>query len=81
MRIESSITPNLHTPKVPAPVQAPVAQGQAARSASLTDVLTPEEREYFARMEQMGPLTYGRRPAVAPPAVDAPRGQRIDFRA
>ncbi len=81
MRIEGSITPHLPTPKAPATLHAPVAQGHAARSASLTDVLTPEEREYFARMEQMGPLTYGRRPAVAPPAVDAPRGQRVDFRA
>jgi len=81
VRIEGSITPHLPTPKAPAAPQAPVAQAQAARTASLTDVLTPEEREYFARMEQMGPLTYGRRPAVAPPAVDAPRGQRIDLRA
>jgi hypothetical protein len=81
VRIETSVTPHIATPKVPAPSQAPASSPAAVKASSLADVLTPEEREYFARMEQMGPLSYGRRPAVAPPAADAPRGQRIDFRA
>jgi hypothetical protein len=71
---------------IPAPAHSPAVHppanpSPAARAAALSDVLTTEEREYFAKLEQLGPLTYGRRPAVPVPATDAPRGQRIDVRA
>lgn len=81
MRIDGSLSTLIPNPLPAAAPHAAAPASPAARHAALTDVLTPEEREYFARMEQMGPLTYGRRPSVAPPAPDAPRGQRIDFRA
>ena len=43
-------------------------------------ILSPEEAAYFAELERIGPLTYGRRSrdaAVPPPAL----GQRVDVRA
>ena len=43
----------------------------------LWSVLTAEERRHFAKLQAMGPLTYGPRPAPAtPPQV---RGARIDL--
>ncbi len=56
---------------------APAAK--AARAESLWDVLTPEEREFFARQEALGPLTYGR-PRRAQDQPAAPVGGRLDVR-
>ncbi|MBD3160983.1 MAG: hypothetical protein GF346_02360 [Candidatus Eisenbacteria bacterium] len=52
---------------------------EAAANPSLWSRLTPEEREYFAQIAELGPLTYG------PGRTDAstlghPTGQRIDVR-
>jgi hypothetical protein len=48
----------------------------------LKGTLSAEELSYFAELERLGPLTYGRRGAPAdattPPAV---LGQRVDVRA
>lgn len=52
----------------------------------LWQVLTAEERSYFARINAMGPLTYGR-PSTRPtqggqsPEPSVQRGGRIDVRA
>jgi hypothetical protein len=50
----------------------------ASKSASpLWDVLTDEERAYFAAVQALGPVSYGAN--GAPPASPAaPVGQRID---
>ena len=53
------------------PLEAPPGTDPAFWS-----VLTAEERRYFAKMQALGPLTYGPRPATAPPTVA--RGGRID---
>ena len=64
-------------PAVPAPrtgAPAPVAQ-----ETSFLDLLTAEEREFFAQQTALGPLSYGprtARPGVAP----GPLGQRIDVK-
>ena len=78
MRIDGS--PNPYVRNDPAQ-PAPAAHAPARASAALRDVLTSEERDYFAQLEQLGPLTYGRRPSASQPAIDAPRGQRIDVKA
>ena len=53
------------------PLEAPPGTDPA-----LWSVLTAEERRYFAKMQALGPLTYGPRPATAPPTLA--RGGRID---
>ncbi len=77
---------------IPAPVPpatrardagAPAAEAarphEAADAPALQDLLTPAEREFFARLESLGPLTY--RPGAARAAVPAaPTGQRLDVR-
>ena len=58
-------------------------RGESAASAappkgadsSLWDMLTPEEREYFVRQAELGPLTYGPRSAASPAA---PTGRRLN---
>lgn len=57
--------------------EAPRAERADARS--LWEMLTPGEREFFQRLETLGPLTYRRGPARAPDAT-APTGQRIDVK-
>jgi len=49
------------------------------KHVSLWDVLTPEEREFFAQQTALGPLSYrpGRGPAEHAPA---PTGRRVDVR-
>lgn len=47
---------------------------------ALWSLLTPDEQEFFAEHEALGPLTYGPRPTTSTTG-DAPRGQRIDLRA
>ncbi|MFN0181410.1 MAG: hypothetical protein ACKVZ0_21585 [Gemmatimonadales bacterium] len=49
--------------------------------ASLATHLSAEEQAYFAELERIGPLVYGRRPngaGTSPPPV---LGQRVDVRA
>ena len=47
--------------------------------ASLWDVLTPEERDFFAQQAALGPLRYGPRRNTEPP-LNAPLGQRLDVK-
>jgi hypothetical protein len=60
---------------------APGTQAAAAPQgeASLWDVLTPEEREFFTQQAALGTLRYGPRRNSEPPQA-APRGQRLDVR-
>jgi len=51
----------------------------ATRAASLWEILTPEERAFFAEQAALGPLSYRPGTAVAP--ATAPTGQRLDVRA
>ena len=61
---------------VPEPAATPVS---ASRARSLWELLTPEERDFFAQQESLGPLTY--RPGAAKPAAPAaPVGRRIDVK-
>jgi hypothetical protein len=41
-------------------------------------VLTTEERQFFSKMQSLGPLTYG--PRSAAPKAPLPRGGRIDLK-
>jgi hypothetical protein len=64
-------------PAVPASrtdASAPVAQ-----EASFLDLLTAEEREFFAQQTALGPLSYGPRTA-RPGVTPGPLGQRIDVK-
>lgn len=63
-------------PSAPASAGAPAP---AAQEASFWDLLTPEEREFFAQQSALGPLTYGPRSA-SPEAKPGPLGQRIDVK-
>ncbi len=75
---------------VPAPpTPAAAQQGSAADDAgipieappgtdpTLWSVLTAEERRHFAKLQALGPLTYGPRPAAQ--AQPLARGGRIDM--
>ncbi len=72
-----------------APTQAPVrpavpsprtgAPAPAAQEPSFLDLLTVEEREFFAQQTALGPLTYGPRSARSD-ATPGPLGQRIDVK-
>lgn len=62
------------------------AAGTPARPAERPDelraVLSAAELDYFADLEKLGPVTYGRRGArVEPTLPPAILGQRIDVRA
>ncbi len=50
-----------------------------AGEATLWDVLTPEEREFFAQQTALGPLTY-RPDGAARAGAPAPTGRRIDVK-
>lgn len=64
-------------PAVPAsPAGAPAP---AAQESSFLDLLTAEERDFFAQQTALGPLTYGPRSA-RPDATPGPLGQRIDVK-
>ncbi|MGE0552353.1 MAG: hypothetical protein AB7R55_02875 [Gemmatimonadales bacterium] len=51
-----------------------------AKTTPAAELLTAEERAYFADVERLGHLTYGPRTRPAP-SVAPPLGQRIDVRA
>lgn len=61
---------------------APATSTSAPASAhSLWDLLTDDERAFFAQQASLGTLQYGRGSrAAAKPANDAPIGGRIDVR-
>ncbi|MBL0938529.1 MAG: hypothetical protein IBJ03_06530 [Gemmatimonadaceae bacterium] len=74
--------------------QAPIAGQQATQSPvpseapagtdpAFWSMLTTEERNFFAKTANMGPLTYGRYKAATttPPTPPAARGVRLDVRA
>ena len=69
-----------------APIVRPESAAPADRGPAppneLRQLLSPAELDYFAELEKLGPLTYGRRGAgtdqfVPPPVL----GRRIDVRA
>jgi hypothetical protein len=66
---------------------APRHEGLPAEAPEGTDpdlwqVLTPQERAYFAKMTAMGPLTYGAASrSSAPGETPLARGGRLDVRA
>jgi len=64
-------------PAAPASRTAPSAP--ATQESSFLDLLTAEEREFFAQQTALGPLTYGPRSA-RPGAQPGPLGQRIDVK-
>ena len=66
-----------------APRQGVVApEAPAGTDPELWKVLTTEERTFFARMGNGGPLTYGRQTMVATaPQAPMVRGGRLDVRA
>lgn len=70
-------------PSVPS-LASPVSPGKPATAAgaSLWNLLTPEEQEFFARQSELGALTYGPSSSGKPatPASHAPLGGRIDVR-
>ncbi len=65
-----------------APVGKTATVAPARPGADLKSVLSADELNYFAELERLGPLTYGRNgktgEAHAPPPV---LGQRLDVRA
>jgi hypothetical protein len=65
----------------PAAEGAPGAAAQAGGEAAPTlwDLLTAEEREFFAQQSAIGQLTY-RPGAASREAAPGPTGQRIDVR-
>lgn len=66
-----------------APTQNSVpAEAPAGTDPELWNVLTSEERNFFAKTSALGPLTYGRyKAAVNPATPPAARGIRLDVRA
>ncbi len=64
-----------------ASAHAPAAAKPAASAeGSLWDVLTDEERAFFAQQASLGSLTYGRARTSTPAANGAPIGGRLDVR-
>ncbi len=51
----------------------------AGAQASFWDLLTPEEREFFAQQSALGPVTYGPRSTCRAPQP-GPVGQRVDVK-
>lgn len=68
---------------IAAPTQNSVpAEAPAGTDPALWNVLTSEERTFFAKTSALGPLTYGRyKAAVNPQTPPAARGVRLDVRA
>ena len=63
------------------PVQAPARPGREPSAPSVRDTLSADELAYFADLEQMGPLVYGRGKDSSGNAPVPRLGQRIDVRA
>lgn len=64
-----------------APAHAPAsAKPAAAAEGSLWEVLTDEERAFFAQQASLGSLTYGRARTAPAAATGAPIGGRLDVR-
>mgnify|MGYP001361004782 CR=1 FL=1 len=66
--------------------RAPVSRAEPRpearqQPADLKAMLSADELSYFAELERMGPLTYGRRGAKVDSTPPAALGQRIDIRA
>jgi hypothetical protein len=78
--IPSGAIPGLESSRGPAPAEAPTRAEASPEARSLWEMLTPGEREFFSRLEALGPLTYRPGTAKAPPSA-APTGQRIDVKA
>ncbi len=58
------------------------AEAPAGTDPSFWSVLTTEERNFFAKTANLGPLTYGRfKAATDPQTPPAARGVRLDVRA
>jgi hypothetical protein len=72
------------TPAAPnaAPAAAPLpAQAPAGTDPELWNVLSADERVFFAKLGAMGPLTYGRVLSQAQqPSVPGARGGRLDVK-
>jgi hypothetical protein len=66
-------------PAVARPAAPPLESSApgVASPVSLWEILTPEERAFFAEQAALGPLSYA--PGAAPAL--APTGQRLDVRA
>jgi hypothetical protein len=54
-------------------------EAAGSRATSLWEILTPEERAFFAEQAALGPLSY--RPGTATAPAIVPTGQRLDVRA
>jgi hypothetical protein len=54
-------------------------QNATAPDGTLWSLLSPEEQEFFSRLQLQGPLTYGQ--ALAGGQPEPPRGTRLDVRA
>jgi hypothetical protein len=78
--IPSVAIPGIEPSRAPAPAEAPSPAEAGGEARSLWEMLTPGEREFFTRLEALGPLTYRPGSAKAPPST-APTGQRIDVKA
>lgn len=61
--------------------RTPVQRPQTTTPADTARVLSQEERNYFAELELMGPVTYGRGAKAESATSPAALGQRIDVRA
>jgi|APMI01.1.fsa_nt_gi hypothetical protein len=68
---------------IAAPTQNSVpTEAPAGTDPELWNVLTSDERTFFAKSSALGPLTYGRyKAAVNPQTPPAARGVRLDVRA
>ncbi|NOT07887.1 MAG: hypothetical protein HOP28_06740 [Gemmatimonadales bacterium] len=68
-----------YLPPVERPAPSPPSGIASPQSSTLRDVLTPEEQQFFADAEALGPLWYGHA-GVKDSAPAPPLGQRLDVR-
>lgn len=64
-----------------APAAAPASDVPAGSDPQLWAVLTSEEKAFFLRRAELGPLSYGPGAKPASGTADAPLGIRVDVRA
>ncbi|MDX2185067.1 MAG: hypothetical protein SFW08_13910 [Gemmatimonadaceae bacterium] len=82
-RIDRAPTMRPAAPPAPASSRALGAEPPAGVDPQLWSVLTTDERAHFAKLAQMGPLTYGRNVSAfsaSTPTPPAARGARLDVR-